>query len=346
MNLLKRFLPLLVGLSVLGCGAEFDPPSELKTLRVLAVKKSAPYAEPGQEVELSMLWHDGSRKQGEEPREIERGFLGGCVNPPGDLYYGCFAQYAEQLGRGDLPAFGEGDAFSVTLPDDIISGREGPFEPGQPRYGLYIAFFWVCAGRLDFTTEIAERDAESAAFPVRCLDEDDEPLGPDDFVLGYTSIYSFEDAVNTNPTLGSEFRLEGASIPADCAGEECLQAEDVEVDCEVEPERCVNACKDDGDLSCPELEIAPQADPATVEIDDVSSDLFGETVTEQMWVNYYVDRGSISPVRLLNDRVTGWNDEYRAELRAPKESGPLRVWAVSHDNRGGIDFARVTLRVR
>jgi hypothetical protein len=41
-----------------GCGAEFDPGSELRGLRVLAVKKSAPYVRPGESVDLTMLWYD------------------------------------------------------------------------------------------------------------------------------------------------------------------------------------------------------------------------------------------------------------------------------------------------
>jgi hypothetical protein len=83
-----------------------------------------------------------------------------------------------------------------------------------------------------------------------------------------------------------------------------------------------------------------------VELDDVSSRLFGTDVTEQMWVNYYVDRGSMSEVRLLNDATTGWNAKYRGELRAPKSPGPLQIWSVIHDNRGGMEFARVTLQVK
>jgi hypothetical protein len=84
---------------------------------------------------------------------------------------------------------------------------------------------------------------------------------------------------------------------------------------------------------------------ANVEKDGVSSMLFGTDVTEQMWVNYYVDRGGISQVRLLNDTNSGWNEKYRGQLHAPKAAGPMQVWAVIHDNRGGMEFSRVTLGV-
>src|SRR6185295_12325389 len=134
----------LGALGGLGCGPEFDPGNEIKTLRVLAVKKDKPYAQPGEHVNLQLLWHD---PKGRKDSEIQRAFIGGCVNPPGDLYYGCFAQYG-QGGAGGLPPLGAGDTFSVQLPSDIISSRPPP-EPGQPRYGLYIVFFAVCAGTIE-----------------------------------------------------------------------------------------------------------------------------------------------------------------------------------------------------
>ena len=87
----RALLPLLAALSLasVACGPEFDPSNELKTLRVLGVQKDKPYAQPGDEVTLQMLWHDAL---GDRDRAVERAWVGGCVNPPGDLYYGCFAQ--------------------------------------------------------------------------------------------------------------------------------------------------------------------------------------------------------------------------------------------------------------
>src|SRR5829696_3283845 len=95
----RTSLLLACGLSlscVVGCGPEFDPSNEIKTLRVMGVKKDQPYAQPGDEVNLQLLWHDPKRD-----REVQRAFIGGCVNPPGDLYYGCFEQYAKLTLRGE-----------------------------------------------------------------------------------------------------------------------------------------------------------------------------------------------------------------------------------------------------
>ena len=51
-------------------------------------------------------------------------------------------------------------------------------------------------------------------------------------------------------------------------------------------------------------------------------------------------------VKLLNDGVTGWNDAFEDEYFAPKEPGPVRIWAVVHDNRGGVGWVRVRGYVR
>ncbi len=340
-----RRVPLLVSaalsLSTLACGPEFDASNEIETLRVLGVKKDKPYAQPGDTVRLELLTHDPKGRD-----DIQYAFIGGCVNPLGDLYYGCFAQFGQQPAAGELPQFALSDTFEVTLPDDIIASRPD-LEPGQPRYGLSIVFFAACAGQLSFDMNATAGEG-SVGLPLLCLDGD-QPLGPDDFVVGFTSIYSFEEVSNQNPSFTldagkARFLVDGAELEADCVGGACQGAPTVEVDCEETPERCVVACEDDGEPECPPIDVAPLIDQI-VEEDAVSTSLFGESVTEQMWVNYYVDHGGISEVRLLNDTTSGWNEKYRGQLRAPKAKDPIQIWAVAHDNRGGMDFTRVTLKV-
>lgn len=335
----------VVGLLAIGCGPQFDPPHELRSLRVLGVQKDKPYAQPGDTVELRMLWHDGADKG---QRTIQRAWFAGCTNPPGDLYQACIPQLVESaraaLEGGTLPS-GVGfdtDVFSFQVPADVIDGRPPPADPEQPSYGLSYVFFAVCAGQFALDLEGGQ------SFPLRCLDEKDEPLGPDDFVVGYTAIYSFSGIFNQNPIVtGFEFR--GQPIEPDCIGAECLTAPDADIDCD-DPDqasRCVPSCKDDGDPTCDEHPLRVVVDPASAEIDEVSVELYGRTLTEQMWVNYYVDRGGLrSGVRLLNDASKGWNDDNGTDFYAPDSAGPVKIWAVAHDNRGGTEFARITIGVR
>jgi hypothetical protein len=66
-----------------------------------------------------------------------------------------------------------------------------------------------------------------------------------------------------------------------------------------------------------------------------------------MWIRYYTDHGRMaSEVRLLNDAVAGWNSDYGTELRIPIEPGPLTIWAVAADNRGGQNWVRAQALVR
>jgi hypothetical protein len=212
-------------------------------------------------------------------------------------------------------------------------------------------FFAVCAGTISFDMDAAANTTGSGGLPIRCLDADGQPLGSEDFVVGYSSIYSFEDAANQNPTYSvdadgkTQFEVAGEPLVADCVGDACQGAAAVDVDCDREPARCVEACADDGDQSCPAIDVKPAIEQI-VEQNDVSTKLFGTPTSEQMWVNYYVDRGGISEVRLVNDTNTGWNEKYRGQLRAPKDPGPLQIWAVVHDNRGGMEFTRITLGVK
>ncbi|HXK17559.1 MAG TPA: hypothetical protein VNG33_07145, partial [Polyangiaceae bacterium] len=67
-------LTVLALTASVGCGANFDPGNEIKSLRVLAVKKDKPYAQPGDTVKLQMLWDDAKGRS-----DVQRLFLGGCV---------------------------------------------------------------------------------------------------------------------------------------------------------------------------------------------------------------------------------------------------------------------------
>ena len=342
----------LFSLFLLGCGPDFDPPSELRSLRVLAVQKDVPYAQPDSEVNLSMLWQDASPLAGSD-RPIQIAWSPGCYDPPGDLYYACFS---DQNLFGDMtpqdPLHPE--HTKVHIPDDIIS-RKGPVADGSSNapYGLTYVFFAACAGQLT----LLPSSGDSTAFPVGCKDSNGNMLGADDFVAGYSSIYSFEGFSNDNPVI-SGFEFRGSPVPEGsfCVGDDCLKrdgsepAQDVACDDAATSWLCIPACADDGDSTCPGHAFRPtidKNDSKNQNQDAVSAALLGREVGEQMWINYYTDAGGFkSPVRLLNDATNGWNDDYGTEFYAPKQTGPLRIWAVAHDNRGGMAWSGITVKVQ
>ena len=275
---------------------------------------------------------------------MQVGWFAGCYDPPGDLYSGCFEVFAGyDPASGQLPpglTLGSGNRFKLTLPDNVISRRPPPNDPKQPPYGLAYVFFAACAGSLGPAPA-----SGTPSFPVACFDSSGKQLGADDFVAGYTAIYAFEKYQNENPIV-TGFQLGGKDATPDCIGDACLDTPiATNLDCDKVP--CIPACADDGSSSCPSHFIKPVVDRASAEVDQISVDAYGENFQEQMWIDYYVSSGGVkSAARLLNDATTGWNDDYGTEFYAPKKPGVVSIYAIVHDNRGGVSWARQEVLVQ
>jgi hypothetical protein len=361
-----------------GCGPSFDPPTEIKTLRILGVQKDKPYALPGDDVNLSILWYDGSAAgSADPPRRVQIQWLGGCLNPPADSYEGCFAQYAAAISDPVAAlnngfSTGRGTDFSVHIPTDEEAGSRGPVlhpsqDPKLPLYGLSYVFFSACAG------EIVPKPDDSS-FPLRCVDANGADLGPDDFVLGYSAIYFFAlksdgtPYLNANPVINSlvfgpndvkdvtcfdQPDADGGTRGRqDCFGscndDGCVNpTEPTDVDCTAEPSLCVPSCKDDGDpKTCPATNLRLDIDPKTFEQDEVTNAAYGDHYGEQMWIDYYATRGDFhSATKLLNDATTGYNSQHGTQYYAPSSPGLVRLWVVVHDNRGGVNWVGTTLKI-
>lgn len=348
---------LFLGLLLVGCGPSFDPPDQLRTLRVLGVQKDTPYAQIGDTVNLQILWEDASPNAG---RPIEIQWSGPCFDPAGDLYYSCFKRASL------LQGITEGDATSVTMPStyEDDNGTQQPLirtataENNAP-YGVVFLFFAACAGHL-----IPIPTSDATAFPLGCQDSAGKLLGADDFVAGYTSIYAFGQYSNNNPVIGEpaaaspmpafEFNGQPVDPAAQCIGDACRALaeatppayDSINCDDSAQAARCVPTCSDDGKSPCHGYAIRPILDQAqNQEQDSVSAKQLGRNVTEQMWIDYYTDGGGFkSSVRLLNDATNGWNSDYGTEFYASKDAKISRVWALVHDNRGGVAWAGITVK--
>jgi hypothetical protein len=101
-RVIRRLLWLAPVLATVGCGADFDSPDVVKSLRVLGVRKDHPYAKPTVDpanpslVNLTMLDYDGTHKtdpsDSTKLRPIQRLWFSGCDNLPGDQYFTCFVR--------------------------------------------------------------------------------------------------------------------------------------------------------------------------------------------------------------------------------------------------------------
>lgn len=320
----------VVGLLALAsCGRDFEPASSVRSLRVLAVAISDPFAKPGQDEHLEMLVHDASPKAARPDgtrRAVSITWFGGCDDPPGDLYYRCYPLVASTLAGGaSSGTMGHGDAFDVHVPADVISSRKGSH--ATVPYGLSFVVYAACGGAL------VSREAELASSPpLGCVDESGADLGPDDFVVGYVPIYAYDAISTKNPVVtGGSFDARGDAtacvVDADCgAGDRCGSTH-----------VCLETVAACAGPDCPSHVFRPDVDPSSAEPDQLAEALAGLHEFESLRVSYYATAGTFSTDQTRASDVTlGYVADYETNWTPPAEPvGEVRLFAVVRDNRGG-----------
>lgn len=368
--LVRLSFAALVWIFATSCQPALDPISEVSGVRIIGVQKSAPYARPGEEVELRLLWEDGSEG---EPRPMQTFFAYFCVNPPGDLYSECLTSAPSIEPQLTLNQ----NRATIAIPEDILRTTD----PALPPNGTAFVYYGVCAGQLAFGDFVVEGRAPSASdggaggasgasgaevevgqaeglggappsfgdgalgLPT-CLGPDGELLGARDFVVGYSTVFVYEELTNDNPRI-TGFEVGGEPVAVDCVDADCDGPFDVSSlgGCDAGVP-CFERCTEDDASKCPEIRMSVVIDPSSIEQDELALLAYGQELGESVWVSYYADRGTISDNRLVNDAELGLADEYDAVLRAPAEPGPIRIWAAVRDNRGGISWVRLAGYVR
>lgn len=339
------------------CGPTLSSTGVIETVRILGLRKSAPYARPGEEIHLELLW------DGPGSARVQRFFGYWCTNPAGDQFAACLNGPPSITPRF---VFNE-DTFDLTIPEDIVQGPEGE---GVPAHGLAVVFYGVCAGQLAVggrpiddgfggnggeggavdsterndipTSGTTDGRGNFNGLPT-CIDESGAPVDSDGFVVGYSQIFAYRDFRNENPRL-LDFEVNGESVQVDCYDEDCVgrSFEYPELDGCAPGVACFQTCVDDGAMTCPSTPIVGVVDPASVEADEIALASYGTELEEGLWISYFTDRGSFSSdLRLVNDATTGWNEDQSTGFRAPSEPGPVRIWAVVRDNRGGMAWVRI-----
>ncbi|HEY3594161.1 MAG TPA: hypothetical protein VGL13_09805 [Polyangiaceae bacterium] len=200
----------------------------------------------------------------------------------------------------------------IAIPSDIID-MHGTASGSDP-YGLAYVLFTACTGHLGLRQGATAND-----LPLTCLDDDGKELTVEDFVPGYASLYVYANRTNANPVIRNLL----------FAGQPMLGATGSD------PRR-VPVCTT-GDC---EIDLKVDVDPASAEQDPGSTDINGHVLHEEIWVNFYATRGEFTrDVRLINDAMSGWNDDNATQFKVPGTAGPVHLWAVVHDNRGGVSWS-------
>jgi hypothetical protein len=361
-----RFLgaAAVAGLGYAACSAPFDPPDLINTLRVLIVRVDAldadanadgvpddaptpagSYARPGETVTFKMQYADGrdlDTSQSVEP--ILVAWIGGCWNPPGNDYYGCYeslGQLFSSLEAGEIPpeiAIGPGlTDFAVTVPTDVLDAVGQP--DAGPRVAQGFVFFLVCAGTLGPVQQSG--DTEAGSFPIGCFDQTGRELGAEGFVPGYTQIYVFEDGRRNQNPIVTGLTLDGQALAPDAAPPKYPR-------CDVsEEERRKSGCAAiDEFTECQTVTFDVAVPDDIAEIDQDAIDSNGEPLREVVWVGYYTDGGQFdSATKLVSDASKGIQRQHETVWVPPEEPGLYTVWAVVRDNRGGSTIVQQLVEV-
>lgn len=348
---MKRPLALTL-LALAGCGEPIDKASDIRSLRVLAVRADQPFARPGADVELSMLWHDGSRRAvlpDGSRRAVQVLWMGQCVNPPGDLYSECYptlraamAGWTDQDLRDQIaPAgvadktTGFGDSFTVAVPPTVISNRKQAAGVVHP-FGVVYVFFAACAGQLRLS---ASRGVDDP-FPVTCADSaTGQALGPDDFEIGYYPIYAYDDISNRNPGLlwaALSGTTPGAACegPSDCEPGAACGSQGLCIP-------AVGACGAEDPDDCPWLLLTPRIDESAMDRAVTANLTEAQAPWETWWVAYFATGGSFrEDLRMVFDPGAGWRGDVGGVWRACAPPGTeVRLWAVLRDSRNGVAWS-------
>lgn len=328
-----------------GCSAGFDPPGKLNTLRILSVEADKPYAQPGETVTFKMNLVDALDPA--NPRPIQIVWIGGCFDPVGDQYFGCYEQLAQTLSlleSGAPPppgtiAAGIGlDTFQLPIPEDIVTRRPPP--AAGPYAGTSFVFFLACAGNIKPIPP--EGTSIAGSFPIGCFDNDGNRLGPESSVTGYTQIFSFDDGrTNANPPITS-LEIEDQAVSEDLAQAPHVKACSISA----EDRRQAGCAKQDPFELCTTYAVRIDVPDDVAERDPDGLGPNGEPLFEGAWVSYFADGGDFdADTKLVADPTEGYVDKQEVTWVPPSEPGAYDLWAVLRDSRGGSTTIRRTIIV-
>jgi hypothetical protein len=314
----------------------FANEATIASVRILASSATEPYAKPGDTVTVQVLAYDGRPSK---PAAMGLWWLPiKCVNPEDDAYYACFGQFvgpgadagrnagaSSDAGAGaaagfvagqDLtPLLIAGPSMTVTIPPDIITSH-APVAGTAP-YGLVILFNFACAGHLEYVPPDPS-NANPQQIPIGCFDSQENVLGPNDFVFGFTRIYASETITDVNPAI-THVDAPGGALPVDQGVTSAL-----------------SVAKCSGSSKCPQIPIGPVID--------------APVAGREVWADFFSTAGQFnSSARLLYGATTGSVGPPSAtdtQFQAPPDAGAQLIWIVVHDDHNGASWVTVPVSVQ
>jgi hypothetical protein len=343
----------------------FADPSLVQTVRILASSADAPYAEPGAQVNLHVLAFDGRTAQDEPMTLTWLPFV--CEDPANDAYYACFQGLYG--GDGGAPAAGDagargsaggllqpgvdltpllpsGASYGFQMPADVVSAH-APVAGTSP-YGIAILFNVACAGHLELLPFDPTND-NPQQVPLGCFDSSHNQLGPDDWVLGFTRVYSYAadggpeggPMTNANPIVSSvDVNGQTLAVAADPSSPQLYTT------LGFTSARCTADTRD----NCAHVPVGPVVPADSWELNPQQTDVNGNPSHEEIWAELYTTLGSFTDdARLLYDATSGSIGDASAtddKWLPPNDAGDGFIWIVVHDNRGGASWVTIPVHVQ
>lgn len=336
---LPKFPKLLVatGLALaFGCAHfPYENKSEVKSVRILAVKADLPFAHPGETVNLEALIIDG-REHPENGLPMHfYWFPTPCVNPPGGQYFNCFP-YLE----AEFPTLGvdvssqllEDTKHSITIPANALDGVvQTPGTSGEPKVTSW-NFMMICAGRVQ--RKIRTDNYQENQSPFGCFDDAGNELPITEGTFGFTRVTVTSTERNNNPHLLTDKPILFRGIPVD-------PAVGIRVPkCRKDPVEIFTR----GNCDTFGMDIQYSDDDA--EIDPANLDANGKPGRETIYTDWYVTLGRFpEPRRIDRDPFKGRPPVPNNLYEPPRAPGRGIMWIVLHDNRGGTDWTSIPVEI-
>ena len=345
---------LAMSAAAIGCnGVSWPSERIVNSLRVLGVRAEPASVTPGQSTHLSMLCGDGinvDTSKGPSCETMELAWFADCDNPPNNDPSKCFDHYAGWADQfsptlADTPPtakFAVGQGFDFVAPSDILQS-EVTVAGQSVHYGVSYVYFAACAGRLHAVPGVAKR------LPVECRNQDTGALlDQRRFVVGRTTIYSYDIVANRNPVLQNpSFDFTEIPTPPCNGGGDCDN-----FDCTTDPTQClpvVPHCAGDPD-SCAGHCLSFQVPASSYALNGANGSSIWNPL-KSLWAQMYANTGvlpdgawfALPPPLSPTDSTWSACVSWQAPTFATDQA---RLWIVVRDDRGGLSWIDQRVIVR
>lgn len=274
------------------CGNDFEPGSRVVSPRILALQADRPYARPGEQVAFTLLHASPGGVQLQWAWST-------CTLPASSTVDDCMGALDAELAPFDP----ETDALQLNVPEDVLDGIREEQRPSA----LIGAVVVACPGELS--------DGFTAGVPIRCLDDDGEPLSISELEVGIKRVLLREHDRNRNPkieriTWDDEPWAEDQIPRAKLCTKDTFTFDD-----------CAKALQH---------RIHVETDAR-----ESGRDETGGAFSEQLIVQFYASHGLFrDDVRIAGDAGNRWV----AQGPIGKDGRPATLWFVARDDRGGVSW--------